>query len=193
MRIIRTIYFSVFNPSIFSRDIEYKRSNLNLGWILILIRWGYYSILFSFFRDYSGSWKPFVRPPFGLSIKQYSSYQCRFSIFFGLFLMLSIAFVIWSYFKLLRIKVDYFNIFNVLGYTFFLPFVILQPIDLILFNTIGWDLLAFTTTHTIFLIWESVTAVIIISKLVELRLSNKLIANCLIILTWIIICALVWR
>ena len=193
MRIIRAIYHSVFNPAIFIKDIEYKRSILNLGWILILVRWGYYSILFSFFRDYNDSWRPFVKPPFGLSIVKYSFFQIRFSIFFGLLLMLSIAFVIWLYFKISRIKVNYFNIFNVLGYTFFLPFAILQLIDLVLFHTIGWDLIAFSTTHTIFLIWESITAVIIVSKLTELRINDKIIANCLIIITWILICALVWR
>jgi hypothetical protein len=193
MGIITAIYHSVFYPSAFIREIENKRSILYFGWILILIRWGYYSILFSFFRDYNDSWRPFVQPPFSLSIEQYSFFQSRFSIFFGLLLMFSITLVIWIYFKILQRKIDLLKVFNVLGYTFFLPFVILQIIDLVFFQVTGWDLLTFSITHTLFLIWEAAVTIVIISKLIKLNTLNIVISNGLIIITWILICALLWR
>jgi hypothetical protein len=107
--------------------------------------------------------------------------------------MASIALVLWLYFKISQIKIEYKKIFNVLGYTFFLPFVILQIIDLIFFQLTGWNIYSFSITHTLFLIWESIAAVLILSKLKKLNSFHMIISNGLIIMTWILICALLWR
>jgi hypothetical protein len=107
--------------------------------------------------------------------------------------MFSITLVIWIYFKILQRKIDLLKVFNVLGYTFFLPFVILQIIDLVFFQVTGWDLLTFSITHTLFLIWEAAVTIVIISKLIKLNTLNIVISNGLIIITWILICALLWR
>lgn len=190
---VNSIYQSVFNPSRFIEIIEDNKTILYLGWILILIRWGYYSVLFSFFRDYNISWKPFVKPPFNLSIEQYSSIQSKFSILFGFFLMSSLTLSIWLYFRIRKKHIELKKIFNVLGYTFFLPFVILQIVDLISFQIIGWDLITFTITHTLFLIWEAIVTIVIISKLIQLKIFDKIISSGLLIIIWIIICSFLWR
>lgn len=161
-QITNAIWQSVVSPNQFLANTKSKSIIIKYGWIFILLRWSYYSFTFFLFRDYQGSWKPFSPIPFGLNIGTYAFLQIRFSVFFGIFLMFSIAFFLWTYLRYKKITISLFEIFNILGITFFLPFLIVQPLDLFIINIFGWVMFIIIPLHTLILLWEAVVSMIII-------------------------------
>jgi hypothetical protein len=160
--------------------------------MLIIVRWLYYSIIFTF-RDYHGLWKPFVPPPFGLDLDTYSILQQTFALPFGMMLMLAICMGLYSYLKSRKKVVPFHKILNILGVTFFLPFVIVQPIDQLIIYTIGWKIIPITILHTIIVVWESFAALYILSSIYNLDRSEKVIGTGLLVFIWIIITGIFWR
>ncbi len=191
--LINTIWQSVFAPKLFQKNPKGELVVNKYGWIFIGVRWLYYSILFSLFRDYSGEWKPFVPPPFNLSLETYALLQRYFSVIFGFFLMFSIAIALWTYIKIIGKDIPLFKILNILGITFFLPFIILQPIDRLVIISFGWTMPLITFLHTLFLLWEGIAAVLIIDNICKLKVSVKITSVFIITAIWIFICGIFWR
>ncbi|MCK4560501.1 MAG: hypothetical protein KAV45_12020 [Calditrichia bacterium] len=189
---LKALYQSVFAPDSFLKNPKGLLIVNKYGWLFIVIRWLSYSIIFSF-RDYHGNWKPFAPPPFGIDLETYAFLQTQFSLLFGIFVMGSITFVLSSYLRLIKKDISIFKIFNILGVTFFLPFVIVQPVDIFVRFTVGWISLLIIPIHTIILLWESLAATSIISNICRLKWSEKVISIMVIIILWVVICAILWR
>jgi hypothetical protein len=165
---------------------------IQFGWIFIIVRWFYYSILFQF-RDYHGKWKPFIHPPFNLDLDNYAKLQRAFSLPFGLILMLILALTLYIYLEFINKKITPFVLINILGVTFFLPFLLVQPIDQLIIILVGWKLIPVTIIHTAVLLWESWASVEIISSIIELKVSEKLISITVLTIAWILITGVLWR
>ena len=189
---IRATFQSVFNPDSFLRNSKGKLIIEKYGWIFIIIRWSCYSFIFSF-RDYHGNWKPFVPTPFGVDLDTYAFLQTCLSLPFGIFLMGTITLFLYWYLRFLRRKPSKVRIFNILGITFFLPFVIVQFIDIVVVYTIGWRIFIVTPIHTLILLWESVAGVNIISRIYNLTKVEKVFGVIWIMIVWLIICGILWR
>lgn len=189
---IKATFQSVFSSDSFMKNPKGMLIINKYGWIFIVIRWSYYSIIFSF-RDYHGNWKPFLPPPFGINLDTYAFLQIRFSLLFGFLVMSSMALFLAGYLLLIKKDVSIFKIFNILGVTFFIPFVIVQPIDFLIIFTVGWVDYLIIPIHTIMLIWESFAAANIISNIWRLKLSEKIVSIVLIITIWLVICGILWR
>lgn len=190
---IKTIFLSVFNPKRIPKETV-EAQIVKYGWIFILIRWAYYSIVFSFFRDYQYNWTPFFKPPFGLTIETYAFWQSRLAMPFGFFLILTMAFGLFIFLGLKgRIFASVLKIFNILGIAYFVPFVILQPLDKIIINTFGWTPLIIIPLHSIVLVWEALVAVILIDKIYPLKLREKIVGVFLQTVIWIMLNVLFWR
>jgi len=190
--VLRAIYQSVFKPGSFVQNPEGILIVNKYGWLFIALRWAYYSVIFSF-RDYHGAWKPFVPPPFGLDLDTYAFWQVRFSVLFGIFLMLAMSVALSIYLRLLNKKIAMVQVLNILGITFFLPFVIVQPIDLVVLLTNGWEMFPVAPIHTLILVWQSFAATSIISNMCELKRSEKVISVVLLMAVWILISGTLWR
>lgn len=188
----KAIYQAVFDAGSFLKNPKSSLIINKYGWLFIVFRWLSYSLIFSF-RDYYGRWKPFVSPPFGLALGDYASLQINFSLLIGVIAMGSIAFSLFSYLRLIKKEVSVFKIFNILGITFFLPWLILQPIDFLMISTIGWKILPVVVIHTIFLFWESLAATEILSSMKKLKPSEKAVCISLAMLVWILILSIIWR
>ena len=163
------------------------------GWAFIFLRWGYYSSVFALFRDYQGKWRPFVSPPFGLTHTTYGRLQVLLAVPFGVMLMGAIAAVLWTYLRLRNRSCDGLTLINILGVTYFLPFVILQPLDVLAIQSVGWAAMVIIPLHNVVLMWEAVAATTIIGELVKLRKADHVVLVLLQLGTWIGICAPLWR
>jgi len=190
--VLKAIYQSVFKPGSLLDNPEGISIVNKYGWLFIVLRWSYYSVIFSF-RDYHGAWKPFVSPPFGLDLDTYAFLQTRFSLFFGIFLMLAMSATLGIYFRLINKNISVAKVFNILGVTFFLPFVIVQPIDIAVISTIGWQMLPVVPIHTAILLWESFAATSIISSICQLKWSEKVVSIVVLMAVWILISGALWR
>jgi len=193
MTLIETLFLSVFNPEKITQKIM-EEQIIKFGFILIFIRWTYYSVLFSIFRDYQNKWAPFFKPPFGLTVDSYAFWQIRLAIFFGLFLMSMIACGLFVLFRIRdRLSISFFEILNILGFAYFIPFVIIQPLDLMTMGIFGWNPLVIIPLHTVVLIWEAVVTVILIDKIYPVKWIDKWIGVFVQITIWILLCTLFWR
>ena len=193
MALIRVLFLSVFAPRKISKETLEKQL-IRSGWIFILIRWAYYSMVFTLFRDYQNAWTPFFKPPFGLSLNTYATLQKSLSIFFGFLLMTMISYGLFLIFRLReRISIQLLKILNILGVAYFIPFVILQPLDVLTINILGWSRFIIIPLHTIVLVWESIIAVILIDKIYPIKLREKITGIIFQVITWILLCALFWR
>lgn len=190
---LTAIYQSVFRPGAFCQNPKGRLLIAKYGWMLIAIRWLYYSIVFSLLRDYHGAWKPFAPPPFGLSLDTYAALQKSLSPVFGFLLMAAIATSLVAYLRLNGKAVSTVRVFNVLGVTFFLPFVILQPLDLIVITTAGWSLAIVPPLHTLVLVWEAVATTAILDRLYRIGTRDRIVGVALIVGVWILIAGLLWR
>jgi hypothetical protein len=190
---IKTLFLAVFKPKRITNEIVEKQI-LRFGLIFILIRWLYYSIVFYFFRDYQNDWAPFSQPPFGLTIETYAFWQSNLAVLFGFFLMSMMA---CGLFVLFRIRekdsISYFKILNILGVAYFVPFLILQPLDKLTITIFGWIPLIIIPLHTSVLVWEAIISIILIDKISNLKLKEKLMGVFLQIAIWIFICTIFWR
>jgi len=189
---IRAVSKSVFTPAALVSDKAAYAFAIRYGWTFIVARWTYYSILFQF-RDYHGRWKPFQPPPFGLTIDAYASLQRLLSLPFGLVLMLVMSSCTVAYLRRLRKAVFLTSVLNALGVTFFLPFVLLQPLDLITIAIAGWRVLPIATLHTAVLVWEAWAFTGILSAIHGLSRMERLEVGVLVTGLWIAIAAAVWR
>jgi hypothetical protein len=193
MILIKAIFLSVFSPKGTPKDIIEKQI-VKYGSLFILIRWAYYSIVLSIFRDYNNDWSPFIKPPFGLSIDTYAFWQSKLAIFFGFFLMAMIAGGLFVLFRRRnKLSLSFIKIMNLLGFTYFIPFVILQPVDKLIINIFGWTPFIIIPLHTIVLIWEAKVTVILIDKIYPIKLFEKYIGVFLQITIWIMLCTIFWR
>lgn len=165
---------------------------IRYGWIFILVRWFYYSILFQF-RDYHGTWEPFIPPPFNLDLDTYADLQRALSLPFGVILMFILALALYTYLSVINKKIALFTLGNILGVSFFLPFLLVQPIDQWIIVLTGWKLIPVTTIHTAVLLWESWASVEILSIIVELKYSEKLISIIILSGVWMLITGMLWR
>jgi len=162
------------------------------GWVLILLRWGYYSVRFQF-RDYEGRWAPFAAPPFGLGVTEYAHLQRTLAVPFGGLMMLALAAVAVLFVRCLGRRAGFVAMFNVLGATFFLPFVPLQPCDQVLIAAGGWRVAPVVVLHTAVLVWESWATMAIVAVQHRLRGWQEGVGIVLLCGTWIGIAAAAWR
>ena len=190
---LAALYQSVFRPDAFCRNPKGKLLIDRYGWIFIAIRWLYYSVVFSLFRDYHGSWKPFADPPFGLSLDKYATLQKVLSPIFGFFLMASMTGSLVAYLRMIGTEVPASRVFNVLGVTFFLPFVVLQPLDLIAITKGRCRLSVIPLLHTVVLVWEAIAAMAILDRLYRIRVRDQIAGAGLISGVWILIARALWR
>lgn len=189
---LRAVWKSVFAPADLVRDNGAFAFATRYGWTLIVARWGYYSIIFQF-RDYHGRWKPFWAPPFGLTVDLYASLQRCLSLPFGLALMLVLAGCTVAYLRHLGKAIGILPVLNVLGVAYFLPFVLLQPLDQFVIALMGWRLLPIAALHTAALVWESSAAAWILSEMQDLTRTERLQVGVLLAGLWIAIAGTVWR
>jgi len=189
---LTALYQSIFRPRAFINNPKGVLFVNKYGWVLIIIRWVYYSILFTF-RDYDKRWKPFIPLPFGLDLDTYSFWQRNLALPFGLGLMFTLSIVLHSYLTSRKKMIPFHKLLNILGVTFFLPFVIVQPIDLLIIYTIGWKLIPVTILHTIIAVWESFAALSLLSRIYDLDRSETVVGTGLLVMVWIIITGIFWR
>jgi hypothetical protein len=136
---------------------------------------------------------PFIPPPFNLDLDTYAHIQRIISLPFGIMLMLILAMGLYIYLGIIKKQISLLILVNILGATFFLPFVIVQPIDQIIIYFIGWKLLPVTIVHTIILIWESWASVEVISQVVDLKKIEKNFGIIVLSILWILITGPLWR
>ena len=188
----RAIVRSAFRPSTLPGDQKAFAFVVRYGWILVPIRWGYYALIFAF-RDYEGKWVPFVPPPFGLDVATYGKLQSALALPFGVFLMVVMAGVLAMYLRLRGKRIEVRKVVNILGAAFFLPFVIVQPMDQIIVHTIGWKLVPVSLVHTLVLFWESLAATLTITAINQLKTIEKVTSVLILMATWMLVTAPVWR
>jgi hypothetical protein len=189
---LKAISQSVFKPRSLLDNQRGFNCLVQYGWILIVVRWLYYTVLFQF-RDYHGRWAPFVSTPFDIEIDTYAALQQSLSLPFGIILMLMLSMLLVAYLQLIKKKVSFFIVLNILGTTFFLPFVLVQPVDQVIIALRGWELVPVVVIHTAILIWESWASVKVISIKIELKIHEKLIGIVILSVTWILITGPIWR
>ena len=189
---VRATIQSVFGPRHLIENKDDLKFISRFGWIFILARWFYYSILFQF-RDYQGRWTPFVPPPFHLDLDTYANLQRAFSLPFGIGLMLCMGLALHSYLAFRDKQLPLVLLLNILGAAFFLPFVVVQPIDRLIIATIGWKAVPVTILHSAILLWECWAAAEIITNIIDLRVSEKLVSILVLSATWVVITGILWR
>jgi hypothetical protein len=189
---LTAIVQSVFRPASFVQNPKGQALIHRHGWLLIVVRWLYYSILF-LFRDYHGRWAPFVPTPFGLDMDTYASLQRALALPFGLVLMLALGLSLAAYLRFIKKSVPVVTVLNILGPTFFLPFVIVQPIDQVIIVLWGWHIVPVSIAHTAVLVWESWATMEIISSMTALRGSQKVAGIAVLSAAWMLVTAPVWR
>jgi len=189
---MKAICQSVFAPrSLPANEAGYALVT-RYGWLLIVVRWTYYSVLFQF-RDYGGKWAMFVPPPFRVDVDTYARLQRSLSLPFGIVLMLLLALALVGYLRLLGKHASFATTLNILGTTFFLPFVLAQPLDQAIMALVGWRLVPVTLLHTAILAWESWAAVEVLSASHDLRLAERLGGIAVLGGVWIGIAGSLWR
>ncbi len=189
---LKAVYQSVVTPREVLKNPKSTLLVERYGWVFIVIRWLSYSVIFVF-RDYHGSWEPFVPPPFGLSVDVYAFLQRSLALPFGVGLMVGMSPGLSGYLHLIKKSIPLVKIVNILGVTFFVPWVILQVADGVLLHTVGWRSMVVIPVHTIVLVWESAAAAEIISRLCNLKSSEKVLSTAVIVVIWIFLCAVLWR
>lgn len=189
--VIQALYQAVVTPH---TVLENPKGHvlIQYGWLFIIVRWASYSLIF-LFRDYHGSWKPFVPPPCGLTVNTYAFLQTYFSVVFGIVLMGLMSVALSSCLRLIGKKISTVRILNILGVTFFLPWVILQGVDFLVLYTIGWVSSVIIPLHTAVLLWESGAAVEIMSETCTLTWLEKILSIAVLTVVWILLCAALWR
>jgi hypothetical protein len=90
-------------------------------------------------------------------------------------------------------KITLLEIINVLGIAFFLPFLLIQPVDQLIIIVIGWKLIPVTIIHTVILLWEVWASVEIISSIMQLKVLEKLLSITILSIVWILITGMLWR
>lgn len=189
--LLKPIFLSVFDPSRILRSTIEKR---RIGLVLILVRWSYYAVIFTFFRDYRTTWAPFIKAPFGLPLESYAFWQGRLAIPFGVSLMTALALGLYGLMKTSnKHPPPVWTVLNILGFAYFLPFVVVQFIDLIVKSLCGWDPWAIVPLHTAVLVWEAVAAVALIHRILPLGRVEKILGTALQVGIWILVCAVLWR
>ena len=163
------------------------------GWILIAVRWLYWSAVFSLLRDYHGNWKPFVAPPFGLSLDRYAALQRRFSVLFGFALMAAIAGSLVAYLRLVGKAASATKVLNTLGVTFFFPSVVALFFDLMLVARGRWIVAIVAPLHTLLLVWEAAATMAVLDRVYRIRVRDRIAGIALIVGVWIAIAASLWR
>jgi hypothetical protein len=136
---------------------------------------------------------PFIPPPFDLDLDTYANIQKIISLPFGIVLMLVLAMALYVFIRIINKRISLVVLFNILGVTFFLPFLVVQPIDQLIIYFMGWILVPVTIVHTAILIWESWASVEVISLFLDLKKLEKLIGMIILSTTWIIITGIFWR
>ncbi len=192
---LNALWQSVFTPRRFasSNPLAWKLME-RWGWILILVRWGYYSAAFALFRDYETAWRPFAAPPFGLDLQTYARAQAVLAVPFGLMVMAGIAVSVAGFTRLRGRPARWFAVFNRAGLAYFFPFLPLQLADALLIRGVGWRMPFIVPLHTGVLLWEGLA----LSRLVEsgdLRWSafERTALVVLACIAWIVPCAILWR
>ncbi|KYK34186.1 MAG: hypothetical protein AYK19_02790 [Theionarchaea archaeon DG-70-1] len=188
---LRALCQSVVTPRSFLENPEGYRI-VQYGWLFIIARWLANSFIFSF-RDYYGFWKPFAPPPFGLNVDTYAFVQKYFSVVFGVGLMVAISVGLSGYLRMIEKGVPVVDILNILGITFFLPWVVVQVIDFAVVYTVGWVGIVVIPVHAGILVWESAAATEVISGTCNLKLIEKVISTAVIMVIWILLCTVLWR
>lgn len=189
---LTAIYQSVFKPHSLvdnQRAYDFVR---RYGWVFIVVRWLYYSVLFQF-RDYHGRWSPFWPPPFGLDMAAYANLQRSLALPFGIVLMLALSIGLAAYLGIIKKKVSVATTLNILGMTFFLPFVLVQPVDQVVIALVGWKLIPVTAIHTVLVLWESWAAIEVISSVNELKVPERVVGTVILSVVWILIAGSLWR
>jgi len=118
---------------------------------------------------------PFVSPPFGLDMNSYATLQRTLALPFGLVLMLTLSLSLVAYLCSIKKSVPVIAVLNILGATFFLPFVLVQPVDQVIIAIWGWSLVPVSIVHTSELLWESRATLEIISSMKTLQASQKVV------------------
>jgi hypothetical protein len=85
------------------------------------------------------------------------------------------------------------RVFNILGVTSFLPFVVLQPLDLLAISKGRWRLSVIPLLHTVILVWEAVATMGILDRLYQIRVRDRIAGVGLISGVWILIARALWR
>ncbi len=189
---LTAIVQSVFRPRLFVLNPNGQALIHRYGWLLIIVRWLYYSILF-LFRDYHGRWTPFVPPPFGLDMDTYATLQRALALPFGLALMLTLSLSLAAYLRIIKKGLPVVTVLNISGPTFFLPFVVVQPIDQLIIALWGWHIVPVSIAHTVVLVWESWATMEIVSSLKALKVSQKVVGTAVLSAAWMLVTAPVWR
>jgi hypothetical protein len=107
--------------------------------------------------------------------------------------MYSISIGLSGYLQVIKKSIPPVKILNILGVTFFLPWIIVQVIDVIIITTTGWVESIVIPVHTLVLVWEGWAATEIISGMCNLKSSEKVLSIAVIMVVWILICAVLWR
>jgi hypothetical protein len=192
MTALNAICRSVFAPrTLIPSQAEYGFV-ARYGWILVIVRWAYYSIVFHF-RDYRGQWAPFWPLPLGMDLDTYAWVQRSLSLPFGLVLMLLLGLALTTYLRLIGKNVRFLSVLNILGVSFFLPFALVQPLDLVMIALVGWRFWPVTLLHSSILLWESWATMEIISGEYAFRQSERLVGIVVLCGTWIAVAGPVWR
>ena len=189
---LTAIVQSVFRPRAFVQNPKGQALIHKYGWLLIVVRWLYYSILF-LFRDYHGRWTPFVPTPFGLDMDAYATLQRALALPFGLVLMLTLSLSLAVYLRSIKQSLPVVTVLNILGPTFFLPFVIVQPIDQMIIALWGWHIVPVSIVHTIALVWESWATMEIVSSMKGLKISQKTVGIAVLSAIWMLVTGPLWR
>ncbi len=190
--VLRAIWQSVFAPARLARDKAALTFAIRYGWTLIVARWLYYAIIFQF-RDYHGGWRPFRPPPFGLTIDAYAFWQRVLALPFGMALMLVLSVSTVAYLRYLRRTAFIWPVLNILGVAYFLPFVLLQPLDQLVIALAGWQVLPVAALHTAALAWESWASARVLSEIHGLSRMERVTVSLLLMCLWIAIAAPLWR
>jgi hypothetical protein len=188
----RAVFRSTFAPRRLRDDEAGFRVVTRYGWVLIVVRWTYYSIVFQL-RDYRGQWAPFIPSPFGMSVDAYAGLQRTLALPFGIGLMILLAASLVVYLRFTGTAARLPMTFNVLGSAFFLPFVLVQPIDLVLIALDAWRLVPVTVIHTAVLVWESWIALAVLSTRYPLNRACRLGGTLVTCGAWILVAGTFWR
>ncbi len=190
---LQSVWQAVFSPGSFLESPKGGLITDRIGWVFIALRWLYYSLVFTLVRDYHGTWRPFVDPPFGMSLDSYARLQRLLALPFGFTVMLAMSFAVWSYLAAVGKRVPLFKVLNILGVTCFIPFLLVQPFDLALIHLACWKMAVIVPVHSGILFWECVAAMVIAGKLVDLSMAQRAIGAVIPGSVWILLCALFWR
>lgn len=85
------------------------------------------------------------------------------------------------------------RILDAIGVAFFVPWLIVLPVDLLVIHTVGWRMAVVIPIHTLFLAWESWAAVELVGGRARLKTADRVILPFLLMLVWIALCAVWWR